>query len=140
MATGVSTIAADRTALPHTQALMSQPVPAAVLLEEVREFKIFISNSEIAMRTAAGEEDKLCWGECYKFFPQDTDGRHTYTACPFRRVDRVREHALPYLRRFRQQNGSLNRKVSSLLAEPNRLTASFCQPKSEGGGYGKRQG
>ena len=130
--TGASTMAADGTAIPNAQAMMAQPVSAAVLMEEAKEFKIFISNSEIAMRTAAGEEDKLCWGGCHKFFPNDTDGRHTYTTCPFRRVDRVREHALPYLKRFRQHNGPLNRKVSSLLAEPNRLTAAFCQPLTEG--------
>ena len=132
IATGISTIAADRTALPNAQALMLQPVPTATLMEEAREFQIFISNSEIAMRTAAGEENKLCWGGCYKFFPNDSDGRHTYTSCPFRRVDRVREHALPFLKRFRQQNGPLNRKVSSLLSEPERLTAAFCQPTGEG--------
>ena len=90
---------------------MNQPVQPATLLEETREFQIFISNSEIAMRTAAGEDDKLCWGGCYKFFPNETDGKHTYAACPFRRVDKVREHALPFLRRFSLQNGPLNRKV-----------------------------
>ena len=137
VATGISTIAADRTAFPTVHTMTAQPVPATTLVEEAREFQIFISNSEIAMQTAAGEENKLCWGGCYKFFPNDTDGRHTYTACPFRMVDKVREHALPYLQRFRQQNGPLNRKVSSLLAEPNRLTAAFCQTTSEMGGISK---
>ena len=134
VATGISTLAADRTAYPYGQAIISPPVPQAVLMEEAKEFQIFLSNSEIAMRTAAGEEDKLCWGGCYKFFPGDSDGKHTYAACPFRRVDRVREHALPHLRRFRQQNGPLNRKVSSLLADPDRLTAAFCQPANGRGG------
>ena len=109
-------------------------MPPAVI-EEAKEFKIFISNSEIAMRTAAGEEDKLCWEGCYKFFPSDLDRKHTYTTCPFRRV---REHALPYLRRFRQHNSPLNRKLSSLLAEPNWLTAAFCQPIKEGS-YNQRE-
>ena len=143
VATGVSTLAADRTFVPNSQVLLNQPMPQAMLhqpvpqstlLEEAREYKIFLSNSEIAMRTAAGEENKLCWGGCYKFFPEDTDGRHTYAACPFRRVDRVREHALPFLRRFRQQNGPLNRKVSSLLADPDKLTAAFCNPTTASGG------
>ena len=132
IATGISTMAADGTVAPNNHALITQPVPASVLIDEAREFQIFISNSEIAMRTAAGEENKLCWGGCYKFFPGETDGKHTYTSCPFRRVDKVREHALPQLRRFRQHNGPLNRKVSSLLAEPNRLTAAFCQPINGG--------
>ena len=139
VASGMTSLAADWTmAAPHAHTLLSQPVPATTLIEEAREFqifiRIFISNSEIAMRTAAGEEERLCWGGCYKFFPGDSDGKHTYTMCPFRRVDRVREHALPYLKRFRQQHVPLNHKISSLLAEPNRLTAAFCQPTNEGGG------
>ena len=93
VATGISTLAADRTFLPNSQVLLNkpipqatlnQPVPQSTLMEEAREYKIFLSNSEIAMQTAAGEEDKLCWGGCYKFFPEDTDGRQTYAACPFR--------------------------------------------------------
>ena len=127
VATGVSTLAADGTMHPPAQVMMNQPVSHATQREEAREFQIFMSNSEIAMRTAAGEENKLCRGGCYKFFPNDMDGRHTYSSCPFRRVDRVRELALPFLRRFRQQNAPLNRKVSSLLADPNKLTAAFCQ-------------
>ena len=138
VATGISTIAADRTAVPNPHVLIAQPVAASTLMEEAREFQIFISNSEIAMRTAAGEEDRLCWGGCFKFFPDDSDGKHTYTSCPFRRVDRVREHALPFLKRFRQQNGPLNRKVSSLLAEPDKLTAAFCQPTNENGNLNKK--
>ena len=139
VASGISTMAADRTLLPTAPIFGTQPVPNATLMEEAREFQIFMSNSEIAMRTAAGEEDKLCWGGCYKFFPNDSDGKHTYSACPFRRVDRVREHALPYLRRFRQQNGPLNRRVSSLLADPDRLTAAFCQPHSSRGGISRQE-
>ena len=91
------------------------------------------------MRTAAGEEEILCWGGCYKFFPSDTDGRHTYTMCPFIRVDRVREHALPCLKRFRHQNGPLNRKIFFLLVDPNRLTAAFCQPPVGEGGINKER-
>ena len=60
VATGVSTMARDRTAFPTAQSLIAQPVPASTLMEEAREFQIFISNSEIAMRTAAGDEDRLC--------------------------------------------------------------------------------
>ena len=134
VATGVSTLAADRTFLPQAQPPLAHPVPQSVLLEEAREFQIFMSNSEIAMRTAAGEENKLCWGGCYKFFPGDSDGKHTYSSCPFRRVDRVREHALPYLKQFRQNNGPLNRRVSSMLADPDKLTAAFCQPIVNDGG------
>ena len=138
VATGISTLAADRTiAHPFGHVMAAQPVPHATLMEEAKEFQIFLSNSEIAMRAAAGEEDKLCWGGCFKFFPNDTDGRHTYAACPFRRVDRVREHALPHLKRFRQQNGPLNRRVSSLLADPDRLTAAFCYPATQNGGISK---
>ena len=139
IATGMSTIAADRTFNPNIQVMAAHPVPQATLLEEAKEFQIFISNSEIAMRTAAGEEDKLCWGGCFKFFPNDSDGRHTYASCPFRRVDRVREHALPFLKRFRQHNGPLNRRVSSLLADPDRLTAAFCQPHATQGGISRQE-
>ena len=60
VATGISTMAADGTIIPTTHALVSHPVPAVVLVKEAREFQIFISNSEIVMRTAAREEDKLC--------------------------------------------------------------------------------
>ena len=91
------------------------------------------------MRMAAGEENKLCWGGCYKFFPNDSDGKHTYASCPFRRVDRVREHALPFLKRFRQQNGTLNRRVSSLLADLDRLTAAFCQPHAAQGSISRQE-
>ena len=134
VASGITTMPVDRPTDSTVPAMLGQPVPAATLIEEAKEFSIFISNSEIAMRTAAGEENKLCWGGCYKFFPNDTDGKHTYTTCPFRRVDRVRAHALPFLRQFRDRNGPLNRKVSSLLAEPHRLTAAFCQPTTGSGG------
>ena len=67
VATGISTIAGDRTTHANTQVFVSQPVAQETLREEAREFQIFMSNSEIAMRAAAGEEDKLCWGGCYKF-------------------------------------------------------------------------
>ena len=139
MATGISTIAAATTAIPNPHTIVGHMVPASTLVDKAQEFQIFISSSEIAMWTAVGEEDKMCWGRCLKFFPNDTDGKHTYTKCPLRLVDRVRKHALPHLRKFKLQNGLLNRKVSSLLAKPNRLTAAFCQPISEKGGISKHE-
>ena len=63
-----------------------------------------------------------------KFLTERQCGRHTYASCSFRRIDRIREHALPFLlQRFRQQNGPLNKKASSLLADPDRLIATFCE-------------
>ena len=47
---------------------MQQPVAAVTLAEEAREIQFFLSNSEIAMRTAAGEENKLCWAAATSFF------------------------------------------------------------------------
>ena len=122
---------------PQPQMLINQPVPQATLIEEAKEFQIFVSNAELTMRTATREENKLYWGGCYKFFPEDSDGRHIYASRPFRSLNKVREYALPFLRRFRQKNGSLNRRVSSLLPNPGRLTAAFYQPSSGHSGITK---
>ena len=60
VASVITTMAADHTIAPNAHVFIGQPVPTATLLEEVRGFQIFIGNSEIAMRSAAGEEEKLC--------------------------------------------------------------------------------
>ena len=78
VATSISTLTADRTLYLQSQIILAQPIPHSTLREEAKEFSIFMRNSEIAMRAAAGEERKLCWGGYYKFFPEESDGKDMY--------------------------------------------------------------
>ena len=60
MATGISTIAVDWITLPNTHALVSQPIPAVVLVVEARVINIFISKwSPQILTTPPGKTTRI---------------------------------------------------------------------------------